>query len=436
MAPLGRRAALSLPLGMAAAGAGAQAPSRAVQFFVWTAVEPLLRSTLAGFEAAQHQRLRLMHVPWAAYRDALAARLMGGAEMDVCAMADLWLPEFAERGWLAPLDSLPGATGAAGGIRPACTGGMSWRGRTYGVPYYTDSIVFLCNRALLDRAGIAAPPESWEEVVAQSLLLQRSGLVRHALALPLAPDPWQIEVLTALVYAFGGSLVDASLDPVMQDDTAGAVPALRFLVDALHRHAILPPQAPTLSETDVLDAMADGEHAFCLAPSYRLRTLNDAALSSVAGRIQVAMMPRGGPRGTQQTCGWVRFFAATPAALESDTRRAGAAALLAHLAGEENGRGLAVQRHLLLQGGLPACSLALEGDAEVRAALDRWSGDAAILQRQAALSRAKDTLAPWLAEWSRAGAADLRAMLAARLPPEAAMARLAAHWSAMKAAHG
>lgn len=409
---------------------------RPVTLFAWSAVEPLLRPEIPAFERASQRRLRLLHLPWAAYRDALAARLMGEAEIDVCAMSDLWLPEFAHRGWLAPLDDLPGADAIAAETRPACNQGMTWRGRRYGVPYYTDSIVFLCNRAILDRAGIAAPPESWEEVVEQSLFLQRRGLVRHALALPLAADPWLMEILTALVYAFGGTHVDADFDPVMQDPDRGAVRAMRFLRDAIHRDGILPPTAPQLAEPDILEAMADGEAAFCLAPSYRLRSLNDPAQSAVAGAIRVAMMPRGGPRGTQESCSWVRFFAATPTAMAAPPRRAGVEAALAFLAGHGPGDRYPMQKSLLLEGGLPFCALPLLEDPAVEAAQARWSGDSAILRRQAVLSRPKDLLAPWLSDWMRSATPRIMAMLSGAEAPEDALPRMATAWAALKASHG
>lgn len=408
---------------------------RPVTLFAWSAVEPLLRPQIPAFERASQRRLRLLHLPWAAYREALASRLMGEAEIDICAMSDLWLPEFAHRGWLAPLDDLPGAADIAAETRPVCNQGMTWRGRRYGVPYYTDSIVFLCNRALLDRAGIAAPPETWEEVVDQSLALQRRGLVRHALALPLAADPWLAEITTALIYAFGGAQVDADLNPVMQDPDRGAVRAMRFIGDAIGRHGIMPPMARLLSEPDVLEAMAEGEFAFCLAPGYRLRSLNDPAQSAVAGAIRMAMMPRGGPRGTQETCGWVRFFAATPSALAAAPRRAGVEAAMAFLAGHGPGDRHAMQKNLLLEGGLPFCALPLLEDAAVEAMQDRWSGDGAVLRRQAVLSRPKDLLAPWLSDWTKATMPLVTAMLSGLQAPEDALARMAAAWSALKAAH-
>ncbi|WP_203074900.1 ABC transporter substrate-binding protein [Falsiroseomonas ponticola] len=436
---LSRRSLLALAPLLMPRAPRAQSPAgigRPVTLFAWSAVDALLRADIAAFERASQRRLRLLHLPWAAYREALASRLMGEAEIDICAMSDLWLPEFAHRGWLAPLDSLPAAEAIAAETRPACNQGMTWRGRRYGVPYYTDSIVFLCNRALLDRAGIAAPPESWEALVDQALFLQRRGLVRHALALPLADDPWLMEIVTALVYAFGGAQADADLNPVMQDPDRGAVRAMGFLRDAIHRHAILPPATQRLAETDVLEAMAEGEAAFCLAPSYRLRTLNDPAHSAVAGAIRVAMMPRGGPRGTQESCGWVRFFAATPSALASAPRRAGVEAVLAFLAGHGPGDRHGMQKALLLEGGLPFCALPLLEDAAVEAAQDRWSGDSAILRRQAVLARPKDLLAPWLSDWSRATAPDVTAMLAGQQAPEEALSRMAAAWSALKARHG
>jgi len=376
-------------------------------------------------------------VPWAAYREALVSRLLGQAGIDVVAMSDVWLPEFAERGWLAPLDGLAAADVVAAETRPICNQAMTWKGRRYGMPYYTDNMAFLYNHALLERAGIRTAPTRWDEVVEQGQRLQRLGLVRHALGVPLAVDPWLIEVLTAIIYSFGGQSVDNEGRAMMADPERGAVPGLTFIRDAMGRHGILSPEARNAAEADVMEAMSEGEHAFCLLPSYRLRTLNDPSLSPVAGAVRAALMPRGGPLGRHETCGWVRFFAATGRAMADPDRRGAVEAFLPAIAGRGPGGTYALQKRLLLEGGLPFCAQPLLLDPEVEAALDRWTGGStAILRRQGTLSRPKDLIYPWLNSWLLEAVHDLSEALGQATSPQRALGRAADRWMAMRAAHG
>lgn len=390
-----------------------------------------------GFERASRLPVETISVPWAAYREALVSRLLGQATIDVVAMSDVWLPEFAERGWLAPLEGMPAADEVAAETRPICNQAMTWKGHRYGMPYYTDSMAFLYNARMLGRAGIAAAPATWDEVVEQGQRLQRLGLVRHALGVPLAEDPWMIEVLTAIIYAFGGQSVDSEGRAMMADPERGAVPGISFIRDAMGRHGILSPEARNAAEADVLEEMAEGAHAFCLLPSYRLRTLNDASTSSVAGGVRAALMPRGGALGRHETCGWVRFFAATASAMANPGRRDAVEAFLPAIAGRGLGGAYAQQKRLLLEGGLPFCAQPLLFDPEVEAALDRWTGGStAILRRQGTLSRPKDLISPWLTAWLHQSVQDLSNAFGNAASPERALGRAAERWMAMRAAHG
>lgn len=44
------------------------------------------------------------NAPFAQYRETMITKFTGGAPMDVLWVSDSWLPEFAEAGWIAPID--------------------------------------------------------------------------------------------------------------------------------------------------------------------------------------------------------------------------------------------------------------------------------------------------------------------------------------------
>ncbi len=414
--------------------------TRPTHLFTWTAPQPVMEGfgrEISAFSREAGRRVQHRHVPWPSYQDVVKGQLIGGAsEVDVCLLSDSWLPEFAEKGWVGPIDAEPDLARLIPDIRPHCRSGITFRGRQYGLPYYTDVIAFIYNRDLLRRAGIEEPPTSWDEVVAQSLRIQRLGLARVPLALPLDDDPWLIEIITALAYAFGGRFVREDGSAAMADAEAGVLSMLDFLRDAMRGHRILSAFAHETAEPDVTEAMAEGEHVFALLPGYRLRTLNDPRQSRTAGDLRVALMPRGGARGAHATVGWVRFFAATRSALSDPQRRDGALRLMAALGGPNVAGEYAFQRRLLIDAGLPSCALPLDQDPAVTAEIHRWTSSPMVLHQQAALARPKDLICPWLSAWQRDGMAALRRALAGDEDAGTAMRDAASRWNRMRDAHG
>ena len=66
-------------------------------------------------------------------------------------------------------DHFDWAAGYQDKVLPFAWQDMTFDGKVYGLPYYADTITFMYNARVLEDAGIAAPPQTWEEVTEQSL---------------------------------------------------------------------------------------------------------------------------------------------------------------------------------------------------------------------------------------------------------------------------
>jgi ABC-type glycerol-3-phosphate transport system substrate-binding protein len=170
---------------------------------------------------------------------------------------------------------------------------MQYKGKQYGLTYYSDYMAFFYDEEKLTKAGISAPPKTWEEVVQQSLKIKQAGLSEYPLMLSMARESWLIEFLTALVYSHGGRFVDDAGNAVMQDPKKGAHQALQWIVDAVQKHKIISPACVELGELNGLKAFSSGNHAFAMLGRYRVRSLNDPKQSQIAGRVKQALMPAG-----------------------------------------------------------------------------------------------------------------------------------------------
>ena len=75
---------------------------------------------------------------WAQYRESLITRFVGGAPLDMMWVSDSWLPEWADAGWIKPVDGFDDLMKYNAEASAFCTDSMTYKGRQYGLTYYTD----------------------------------------------------------------------------------------------------------------------------------------------------------------------------------------------------------------------------------------------------------------------------------------------------------
>jgi multiple sugar transport system substrate-binding protein len=428
-------AGLSLALG--APALAQPADPQTVNFISWSgteAIQEALREQIASFMAASGLRVAHQHFPWSGYRTALLSRMLGAGPADVVWLSDAWLPEFAEAGWVRPIDDVAALARFAPETRAACRQGMTYRGEQYGLAYYSDNMALLYNARLLRGAGFAEPPRSWNELLQQAQVIRRRGLVAAPLGLPLAADPWLIEVISTLVFSFGGDFVSPAGEPVMAQwpETRAA---LDFLSHAILHDRIIAAEAVNASEDDLLEAFGGGQHVFAILPTYRMRFLNNPARFAEAGQFRVALMPNGGDAVGHTTCGWVRMHALTSAAAGNLRRLRNASAFMAAFGGRDHTGQYAMAKRLLFRAGLPFCPTPLFQDQQVIDYVSEWSlGGNAVLWQQMDSVRTKDTISPWFGNWQALTDPLWQAVCQGTLSPDAGLSMAAEAWSGLKRA--
>lgn len=407
-------------------------PASSVSFTAWSAAVDQVRSHISAFERATNIKVNYENFPWAQYRTSVVTRLVGNAPMDVFWVSDAWLPEFAEAQWLASIDDVPELMKYNAEAAQYCTQSMVYKGRQYGLAYYGDHMSFVCNTDILERAGITAPPTTWEEVVQQSLRIKRAGIVEFPMLLSLAIDTWLVEFMSAMVFSNGGRFIDPAGMPIMAEPGRGIIETAAWIRDAIHTHRIVSPGAIETPEINGLRAMGAGQHAFGIIPTYRLRALNDPSQAAAAGKLRPVMMPLG-PRSTASaTCGWIRFYGMTPGAKANATRSANAVKLMEFFGGRDTTGSYTMQKLLLTDVGLPFCTTPLSADADVKAFWNRWAGGGDVIAQQAASAVKKDVVAPWFGEWNETANAAWQSVFLNRAAPEAAARAMSQKWADLR----
>jgi len=251
---------------------------------------------------------------------------------DVLLLDLIWVPEFAQAGWL--LDLSPWVTQRELAPHfPAAAAASVWNGRVWGLPWNMNVGVLYYRADLLAKYRLA-PPRTWEELVEQAERIRRGERDPR-----LEGVLWQGKQYEGLVvnvlehfWASGTALLDER-DRVLAEP-ARAAAALRFMRTLIDSGAS--PSWVTAGDEELTRRpFGDGRAVFLRSWPYAM-DLFEAPDSPVRGRVGIASLPghAGGAAGAGATGGF-------HLAVNRRTRHAEAAVeLVRFLAGPEGQRAI------------------------------------------------------------------------------------------------
>lgn len=218
-----------------------------LNFAMWIVEAAEIQPTLeiiAAYEAAHPGvKINLIHQPWSGYHDKIVTQAVSGQAPDVMAVSRLYLPAFAEAGFLLPLTDaiLP----LADEIVELASG--TYKGEVYGIPIWGGPALWMYNGTLFDEAGLARPNEvylsggwTWDTVVEMGKKITRdtNGDGVKDIWMLESPSTW-VPDWVAKVHQFGGRVVNVDRTKAMIDQPE-AVQALTFWIDLDRVYGIAP----------------------------------------------------------------------------------------------------------------------------------------------------------------------------------------------------
>lgn len=251
---------------------------------------PFYLSRFVEFADKTGIKVNLNVIPYG--RDAgiklIASFIAGGEQYDVFLIDCIEVAQYAEAGWVMPVDKWI-TPDLEKEIVPFAKDGMMFKGHWYGLPYASEWKSFVYNDKMLKNANYTEFPKTWDDVVKYSQKLQDSGVVKYATAFSWAQKESLICDFVAIAASFGGDFFDADLNPLF--NKGGAVQALQWMVDSLYKYKIVDPASIMWTEDNVDAAMQSGDIAYQLSWGYPLVRLNDPDKSSILDQAKVGLMP-------------------------------------------------------------------------------------------------------------------------------------------------
>lgn len=229
---------------------------------------------------------------------------------DVFAIDVIWAGEFAQRGWLEPLDDLLG-TETMESFNQSFLDAAKLDGKAFAAPLYLDGIHLFYRTDLLEKYGLEVP-KTWEELIAASKTIMEGEKNPQFYGFV---SMWaKIEGLFMNWLAFtngnGGGFYDA--DGNVAVNSEANIEATQTMVDMLHKDRIAPESILNMRPDDARTLFQQGRAAFLMVQDFVYAPLA-ADGSPVAGKFDFTRNPyfEGHPDAHSTTMGgW--FLAINP----------------------------------------------------------------------------------------------------------------------------
>lgn len=393
---LNRRGFLAGSMALGAAGAAlpwlgtnqALAAGVSLDFEGWN-YDPEFQNQIVAEYTAKHPDVAINFVaePAAQYIQKIIARFVGNNPPDLLYVRDQTLADWADGEYIRPINDFPGWQDRVKGLIPFHLSGLEYKDKVWGLPYYGDHIAYIYNADILQKAGIAAPPTTWDELADQAVAIKKAGLMDHPLMFPLKSNAglhWW-----SAVYASGGSLFDTDGTPKFADKDPVSLQLLKFLVKAAQELDILDPTSVQMGTAEGRLALAAGQVAYGSSARYDLKVINDPKTSKIPGKAKQVLFPSLTAAGPHATVGWTQMFS-----ISADTKYPDQAwDVLQYISSPD------VAKRYYLKNGVGYAYQSLDSDPDISAETGKWS-DQAMFAKQGALAKAREYITfSWAAEW-------------------------------------
>lgn len=212
----------------------------------------------------------------------------GSTAFDLCYVDVVWPAEFAEAGFIIPLDDrLDDAT--RNELVPVTVNQLMYKDSLWAMPFANEGKFFYYNESLLKEAGYDEPPETWSDLIDMSKDMIDKGLVKYGISFGWGQHEGLICDWTIYLYDFGGQWKDQSGEWAFNQE--GGADALQFMVDSLYTNKIADPASLEQNDRDVLNPFMAGDTPFVINWSFAWSLVNDPEVSQVVDQVKIGLIP-------------------------------------------------------------------------------------------------------------------------------------------------
>jgi len=199
-------------------------------------------------------------MPYDGLKQKLTTSAAGGELPDLIRSDIGWVAQFAKLGVFKQLDgTMPGFEDLADAVYPSTLETTSWNGHYYGIPLNTNTRVLVTDAATLQKAGLSAPPATFDDLEKLAAGLDGSGTFAFA---DSGLSAWNV---MPWIWSAGGDIADADLTTSTGYlDSPESVAGVQLLVDLYQEGQIPNLITGNTGATGTSDGLPGGQYASIL----------------------------------------------------------------------------------------------------------------------------------------------------------------------------
>ncbi|HET9521772.1 MAG TPA: sugar ABC transporter substrate-binding protein [Candidatus Limnocylindrales bacterium] len=263
-------------------GAASPAGDLSGELTVWAmGNEGTLLGTLADEFMKENPGVTVTVTPvdWGQAVAKLQTAIAGGTTPDVSQMGTDMMGQFGATG---AFEAVPADIDPSGYFESAWNTNIV-DGVAQGVPWYVETRVLYYRTDIAEKAGITAPPATWDDLKAMAKAMQETGGAKWGLS--LGTKNWQEYV--PFLWSNGGDIADANGAPTL--NSPQAVEALTFY-KSFFDEELTPKSVP--EGFDITPAFVTGDFPMFFSGPWHLGLIKTAGGADIEGKWAIAPMPK------------------------------------------------------------------------------------------------------------------------------------------------
>src|SRR5215211_21133 len=242
------------------------------------------------------------------YFDKLQTEFQAGqSDIDVIGGDIIWAAQFAANKWVVDLsDRFPKSDQSK--YLPAPIEGLTYDGKIWAVPWFTDAGMLFYRKDLLEKSGYSEPPKTWDELKEVALKTKKDSGLEAGFV--FQGDNYEGGVCNGLEYIWthGGDVLDGDQVVIDSPETVAGLTTERSMIT----DGVSPEAVSTLQETTTDPYFLGNKAVFARIWSYEYALAGTSSYPKVKpAQIGVASLPVGNG-GPHANCvgGWNMFISA------------------------------------------------------------------------------------------------------------------------------
>jgi multiple sugar transport system substrate-binding protein len=222
----------------------------------------------------------------------------GSSDVDVLAMDVIWPAEFAQAGYLQPLDDfiakdhvnlddyIKGAVDAA-----------SFNGKQWALPRFIDTGLLFYRKDIVQN-----PPKTWDELIADAQKYKGQAGTKYGYLAQAKQYEGLVCDAIEFIASYGGKVIDDKGNiTINSPQTIKGLEEMKKVIGS----NFVPSNITTYMETETDNSFISGDSVFARNWPYQFAEGQDATKSKIVGKVGVAPLPAGDAGSAAALGGWM-----------------------------------------------------------------------------------------------------------------------------------